>query len=167
MTDDDLAARYETLRAAAADVVHSALRPRNNVPYTSAMRELHRLLLESQSTPPPTESDGPDPARYSLAFTDYREDGSSAPYELKTLAAEIRADLDGDRTRLEHVPDHPLRNVPLTQLRAMVISSLLDELAVRLAPGAAIGLGEEGRALAEIAADLSTKLVNQTSAGAQ
>lgn len=178
MTDGDLAARYETLRAAAAEVLHSALSTRHPVPYTAEMHALHRVLLESRSPaaapgfPSAPASSGPlagapDPARLSLAFTDYRDDGSSGPYELARLAAEIRAELAGDRARGEHVPDHPLRDVTLTQLRAMVIGSLLKELAARLAPGPAVGVGEAGRDLAEIAADLGERLINQTSAGAQ
>ncbi|RZS40716.1 hypothetical protein EV193_10327 [Herbihabitans rhizosphaerae] len=163
MTDDDLAARYETLRAAAAEVLHSALNTRHPAPYTAELHELHRVLLDSPSAPAGT----PDPARHSLAFTDYREDGSSGPYELTRLTEEIRAELADDRARGEHVPDHPVRDVPLTQLRALVIGSLLHELAARLAPGPAVGVAEAGRELAEIAADLGTRLINQTSAGAQ
>lgn len=178
MTDDDLAARYEILRAAAAEVLHSALNRRHPAPYTAEMHTLHHVLLKSRS--PSTESDAasattgsgpsvdaPDPTRHSLAFTDYRDDGSSGPYELARLADEIRTELDSDRAPGEHVPDHPLRDVTLTQLRAMVISSLLKELAERLAPGPAVGTGEAGRDLAEIAADLGKRLINQTSAGAQ
>lgn len=172
MTEDDLAVRYETLRAAAAEVLDSALSRRHPVPYTAQLQALHRVLLESRS--PSTAqaeserpADAPDPARHSLAFTDYRDDGSSAgPYELAGLAAEIRAELVGDRLRGEHVPDHPLRDVTLTQLRAMVISSLLNELAARLAPGPAVGTGDAGRELAEIAAEFAKRLLNQTSAGA-
>jgi hypothetical protein len=171
MTDDELAARYEALRAAAVEVFDSAWNSRTPVPYTAEWHELHRVLLESRSPSAPTRSGRPanalDPARYSLAFTDYREDGSSGPYELTRLAAEIRADLAGDRARDEHVPDHQLRDVQLTQLRAMVISSLLEELAARLAPGPAVGTEGAGRDLAEIAAEFATRLINMTSAGAQ
>jgi hypothetical protein len=171
MTDDDLAARYETLRAAAAEVLYSALKHRPPLPYTPELHELYRLLLEARSPSAPTGSgrpaDAPDPARYSLAFTDYWEDGSAGLYELTKLTEEIRADLAGDRRCGEHTPDQPLRDVTMTQLRAMVISSLLPELAARLAPGAAVGTEETGRDLAEIAADLGTRLINQTSAGAQ
>jgi hypothetical protein len=171
MTDDDLAARYETLRAAAAEVLHSTLKHRPPLPYTAELHELHRLLLQAQSLSASTgtgrPADAPDPAPYSLAFTDYREDGSAAPYELTRLAEEIRAELAGDRRCGEHVPDHPLRDVTLTQLRALVIGSLLQELAARLAPGPAVGVEETGRDLAEIAAELGTRLINQTFAGAQ
>lgn len=165
MTDDDLAARYETLRAAAAEVLHSALNRRNPAPYTAELHELHRVLLAKDA--PAVPAGTPDPARHSLAFTDHREDGSSGPYELAALAEEIRADLAGDRALGEHVPEHPLRDVRLTQLRAMVVGSLLQELAARLAPGPAVGAGEDGRGLAETAAELGRRLVNQTSAGAQ
>ena len=57
MTDDEPAARYEVLRAAAADVVVSARRSRSPAPYTAEWHELHR------------------------------EDGSSGPYELTRLAS--------------------------------------------------------------------------------
>lgn len=165
MTDDDLAARYETLRAAAAEVVHSALKTRHPAPYTPELDALYRMLLEAQS-PTSGESEptagAVDPARYSLAFTDYSADGSSGPYELSKLAAEIRAEMDGDRIRGQHVPDHPLRDVTMTELRAMVISSLLDELAVRLSPGPDVGTAETGRDLAEIAVEFSKRLMRQS-----
>lgn len=171
MTDDDLAARYEALLAAAVEVFDSARDPWSPAPYTAEWHELHRVLLESRSPSPPPASgrpaDAPDPARHSLAFTDHREDGSSGPYELTRLAADIRADLAGDRAGGEHVPDHPPRDVRLTQLRAMVIGTLLQELAARLAPGPAVGTEEAGRDLAEIAAELGTRLIDMTSAGAQ
>lgn len=171
MTDDDLAARYEALRTAAVEVFDSARHSQPPAPYTAQWHELHRVLLESRSPSAPIGSgrpaDAPDPARYSLAFTDYRDDGSSGPYELTRLAADIRADLAGDRACGEHVPDHPLRDVRLTQLRAMVIGSLLQELAARLAPGPAVGTERAGSDLAEIAAELATRLINMTSAGAQ
>jgi hypothetical protein len=178
MTDDNLAARYETLRAAAADVLDSALDRRHPAPYTERLHALQLVLLEAQSaasasgdwsprTGADRSADAPDPARHSLAFTDYRDDGSSAPCELMRLAAEIRADLDGDRSLDEHLPDQPLRNVTMTQLRAMVISALLNELAARVAPGPAVGAGQAGSDLAAIAVDLGARLVNQTSGGAQ
>ena len=49
----------------------------------------------------------------------------------------------------------------------MVIGSLLQELAARLAPGPAVGTDVAGRDLAEIAEELATRLINMTSAGAQ
>lgn len=163
MTRDDLAARHETLRAAAAEVLHSARRHRPPLPYTPELHELHRALLEARSpTGPERPADAPDPARHSLACTDHREDGPARPYELTRLAEEIRADLAG-----RHSPDRPPRDVPLTQLRAMVIGSLLRELAARLAPGPAAGTEQAGRDLAAIATDLAARLFNQTSAGAQ
>lgn len=171
MTDDDLAARYEALRAAASAVFVSARHSRPPLPYTAEWHELHRVLLASRTPSAPAESgrpaDAPDPVRYSVAFTDHREDGSSGPYELTRLAEDIRADLAGDRARGEHLPDQPVRDVRLTQLRAMVVSSLLDELAARLAPGPAVGTEETGRDLAEIATEFATRLINMTSAGAQ
>lgn len=169
MSNDDLAAQYETLRAAAAEVVHSALKTRHPAPYTPELHALHQMLLAIQS--PPTSADAMpgadtvDPARYSLAFTDYRDDGSSGPYELTSLAAEIRAELDGDRIPGQHVPDHPLRDVTMTGLRAMVISSLLKELAARLSPGPAIGTAETGRDLAAIAMEFSKRLENKAEWG--
>jgi hypothetical protein len=167
MTDDDLAARYAALRAAAVEAFDAARDSRPPAPYTAEWHELHRVLLEPRPPSAPPASGVPDPARHSLAFTDYRYDGSAGPYELTRLAADIRADLAGDRARGEHDPDHPLRDVRLTQLRAMVISTLLEELAARLTPGPAAGTEEAGRDLAEIAAEFATRLINMTSAGAQ
>lgn len=176
MTEDDLAARYETLRAAASEVLHSALNRRNPAPYTPELAALHNVLLETRppsghspsgTTGSARSDERPDPARYSLAFTDYQDDGSSGLYELPKLAAEIRADLAGDRAVGEHVPNHPLRDVTLTQLRALAIGTLLKELSERLAPGPAAGTEESGRDLADIAAEFSKRLINQTSAGAQ
>lgn len=159
MTDDDLAARYDALRAAADEVFVSERRRKPARPYTAVWHELHQALLASPPQDRPAGS--ADPARHSLAFTD------GGPYELTKLAEEIREDLAGDRARGEHLPEHPPRDVRLTQLRAMVISTLLQELAARLAPGPAAGTEEAGRDLAEIADELATRLMNMTSAGAQ
>jgi hypothetical protein len=166
MMDQDLRRRHEALRAAAADALNSALSRRHPIPvtYTAELHALHLALLESGSDKPTTV---PDPGRYSLVFTDYRDDGSSGPYDLASLAAELRADLDADRAVGEHLPDQLPRDVTLTPLRAMVIGSLLKELAARLAPGPAIGAGDSGRALAEIAANLGERLIDQTPAGRQ
>jgi hypothetical protein len=165
MIDEDLLRRHEALRAAAADALNSALSRRHPIPvtYTAELHALHLALLECGSE----SAAVPDPGRYSLAFTDYRDDGSSGPYDLTTLAAELRTDLDADRAPGEHLPDQLPRDVTITPLRAMVISSLLKELAARLAPGPAIGPGDSGRALAEIAANLGERLIDQTPAGRQ
>lgn len=169
MTDEELTARYETLRAAAAEVVHCALITRDPAPYTPQLHALHRLLVEAQSPSAAGESTpeagAPDPARYSIAFTNHRADGAAGPYELAELAAEMRAELSGDRLPGQHVPEHPLRDVKLSQLRAMVISSLLEELAARLVPGPAAGMSEAGSDLAAIATEFSKRLLNMTSAG--
>ena len=166
MTDDDLTARYESLRAAAAEVVHRALITRDPAPYTPQLNALYRLLLEAQSPAAAAGSEpapsAPDPARQSLAFRNHCDDGTSAPYGLAELAAEIRAELSEDRLPAEHVPGHPSRNVRMSQLRAMVIGSLLRELAARLVPGPAVGMSEEGRGLAAIAIENSKRLLNQT-----
>lgn len=145
---DELAARYEILRAAAAEVVHRGVRRRSPLPYTTELHELHRLLLGVAR---------PESARHSLAFTDPEEGG---PYDLTKLAEKFRAEL-----ATEHLPGESVRKVIMTQLRAMVISSLLGELAARLAPGPAVGADESGRGLAELAAELGEFLLNQTSAG--
>ncbi|MCG8914503.1 hypothetical protein L6E12_01665 [Actinokineospora sp. PR83] len=165
MTDDDLAARYETLRAAAADVVHHQTPHYPPVPYTAELDEVYRLLLAEQGSA--TRVGSPvgslDPTRFSLAFTDFRDDGSSAPYGLAELAAELRADLAGDRGRGEHLPGEPVRDVHVSQVRALVIGQLLQELADRLAPGPAVGMAQAGRDLAELATEFSEKLINMTS----
>lgn len=165
MPDDDLTAQYEALRASAAELVHTSLRSRYRAPYTPELNALYRLLLEDQAPPVSADSestsDAIDPARYSLAFRDYRDDGSSSPYELTELAAEIRSELDGDRAPGQHVPEHPLRDVTMTGLRAMVVSSLLDELASRLSPGPAVGNAETGGDLAAIAVEFSQRLANK------
>ncbi|GAA3036413.1 hypothetical protein [Actinokineospora globicatena] len=162
---DDLAARYEVLRAAAADVVHHQTPHDPPVPYTAELDELYRLLLADQgsATQVGTSAGPVDPTRFSLAFTDFRDDGSSAPYGLVELAAQLREDLAGDRGLGEHAPGEPDRDVHLSQVRALVIGQLLEEVAGRLAPGPAVGMAEAGRGLAELATKLSEQLINMTS----
>ncbi|PPK70412.1 hypothetical protein V5P93_000707 [Actinokineospora auranticolor] len=165
MTGDDLAARYEALRAAAADLVHHQTPHDPPVPYTAELDDLYQLLLAEQGSATRVESQAgsPDPTRFSLAFTDFRDDGSSAPYGLVELAAELRADLAGDRARGERLRGEPLRDVHVSELRALVIGQLLQEVADRLAPGPAVGMAEAGRDLAALATELSEKLINMTS----
>ncbi len=171
MTDEDLAARYEQLLAASAEVVHSALISRYRAPYTPELDALYRLVLEAQTRSSPRAADpvpapgAVDPALHSLAFTFHGDDGTSGPYALARLGSEIRAELDADRVRGEHVPDHPLRDVVLTDLRAMVIAGLLRELAARLDPGPAMGPGEAGRALAAVATECGERLDNLAGMG--
>ncbi len=47
----------------------------------------------------------------------------------------------------------------------MIIARLLEELAARLAPGAAFGPGGNGEALAGLAKELAKELLDQTFVG--
>jgi hypothetical protein len=55
--------------------------------------------------------------------------------------------------------------VVITELRAMIIAGLLEELAARLSPGTAFGPGRSGEELARLATDLAKELLDQTFVG--
>ncbi|WP_280420620.1 hypothetical protein [Nocardia carnea] len=96
-----------------------------------------------------------DPARHLVSL--YRYEGTGRiPISFDEEAADIRRELAADRpVRGESQP------VVITELRAMIIGSLLRELAARL------GAGPAGRNLAAIAGELADELIDQTVAGRQ
>jgi hypothetical protein len=105
---------------------------------------------------PPAGGDGPtlDPARDFLSMLDY-SGGAARPFPLAERAAALGAQLALDERIVED-------SVRITSLRGSIISSLLMELAARLYPGSAFGVGVGGRALAAVSADQSWKLDDPT-----
>lgn len=162
MVEQDLNLRYAQLRAAAIavfDVGAELL----DCPESLRRRlvALHRVIQGDAS--PAGSTPTVDPSRHMVSLLKY-EDREKFPIPLEQEAAEIRRQLDGDQPSDERRPD-PDGTVVLTELRGMIIGSLLRELAARLLPGAAFGPGGEGTALSEVATDLSWEVLNQTFVG--
>lgn len=168
MSDEELRARHDALRFAAAKLLHYVANPvGETVRYLPEHHALHLALLAEEGEPamPRGPHDGDaDPLKHSLAFRVFASDGSSRPYELGALGRELSEELDGDRARKgERIPGHLPRNVKLTRARAFAIGSLLQELAERLEPGPAFGPGTEGEELARVARLVGSWYIDQAS----
>ena len=92
------------------------------------------------------------------------------PIGLDDEAEDLRRQLAADRTVDTVGSDSgntESDNVVVTELRGMIIGSLLRELAARLVPGVAFGPGHNGEALAAVANELAWELLDQTFVGRQ
>lgn len=112
-----------------------------------------------------TEIDGAlDPARHLLVFTDYVDtpDGGvrSTPISLDAAGANF-ADMimEGRKAEAGLDVDYPSTDdVGLSRNRARVIAALLEELAIRLEPGRAVGPIQSDGALSDVARGISSYL---------
>lgn len=107
-----------------------------------------------------------DPNRHFLSLRDFRGKVGH-PITLDEQALRWRERLAADRDREEQRAGELDRDVHLTELRGMVIGTLLRELAARLEPGAAFGPTDQGTALASLARDLADEVLDQTFVGRQ
>lgn len=162
MLEQDPTLRYSQLRAAAVAVLDAAAELPD---YPESLRRclvaLHRAVQGEDS--PDNSTPAVDPGRHMVSLLRY-EDREKFPITLDQEAVEIRRDLEADQP-LDERAQAPDGIVVLTELRGMVVGSLLRELAARLSPGAAFGPGRAGTALAEVATDLSWEILNQTIVG--
>lgn len=101
-----------------------------------------------------------DPAKHMINVKQFDSNGTYRPITLTHHARELRRELANDRL-WPSGPGRPARNVVVTEIRAVVIASLLEELAARLRPGPAFGSGTEGGELACVVADLAAELLDQ------
>ncbi len=165
MTDDGIRAEYVRLRDAAIGVLNAM--PEVDGPSErgdAALRNLRSVLAGGTSAPFDTERGTPDPFEYSLAAKRY-VGRRAEPISLPQRAADLRRRLDGDRSPQARPSDEPSSDVVITELRAMIVAGLLEELAARVSPGAAFGPGRDGEALARLATDLAKELLAQTFVG--
>ncbi|MCX4732729.1 hypothetical protein [Streptomyces sp. NBC_01363] len=163
--DDVVGADYAQLKTAALrllDVVSDLENPSQQVDV--AIRNLRALLSNDTLQQSGEKCGGPDPFEHALAARRYA-DQQAQPISLSQRAAELRHRLDGDRDLDKRQRGEPSRNVVITELRAMIVAGLLEELAARLSPGAAFGPGRSGEELAHLAADLAKELLDRTFVG--
>lgn len=115
----------------------------------AALAELDRALADT----PPIGDHPPlvlDPARHCLSAVDY-QGTQGRPVLLEQRALDIRAMLEQE----SHSTDD---RVTITSARGLIIGNLLRELASRVAPGEAFGIGDAGSALAIAALDIANWL---------
>lgn len=191
MTDAAATDHHERLRDAAIRVLNAAetvLHTRKIIEshpeqLSGALEGLRRVLRDDPppagaprparpawpSAPWPSSPDADtrhlnlDPARHFLSGLHYV--GKQAyPRMLELEAAGIRQELARDSGTVVKSYD-PDDHVRLTHLRAMIIATLLRELASRLWPGMAFGSSRHGEELAAVAEDLAWELLDQTILG--
>ncbi|OLT27034.1 hypothetical protein BJF83_19455 [Nocardiopsis sp. CNR-923] len=165
MPDDRIRVEYVRLRDAAIGVLDAM--PDVDSPSArvdAALRNLRSVLAGTTPVPSETVRGTPDPFEHSLTARQF-VDRWSEPISLPQRAADLRRRLDGDRALQERPSDGPSRDVVITELRAMIVAGLLEELAARVSPGSAFGPGRNGEALALLATDLAKELLAQTFVG--
>jgi hypothetical protein len=151
---DTLLRRYQALRAAARAVLDAADDDPAPSQRTTELRALARAVREGDAGPRQLEPrPSVDPARHVLSMRRYDTGEPGSPITLARHARELRRDLESDQ---------PARSVVVTEVRAVVIASLLEELAARLSPGPAFGAGTGGEELARIVGQLAAELLDQT-----
>jgi hypothetical protein len=164
MTQDGAAAQSQQLRDAVLVVLAAAAASGGTLPepFHRALEGLHKALHGDGAQLIEAGRPIRDPFEHYLTSLHYT--GTvGRPITLEERASEVRRWLDND-AGIDYDPE---RNVTVTELRAMVIGGLLEELAARLSPGAAFGPGRNGEALAHVCLDLSRELLRQTFVGPQ
>lgn len=165
MHDDVVRAEYRQLRDTAIEVLNALPGLENPSPGAdAALRNLRAVLSGDAPRQYGTEYVALDPFEHSLAARRYTG-GQSQPIPLAQRAVELRLRLEGDRSLDERPLGEPSRNVEITELRAMIVAGLLEELAARLSPGAAFGPGRGGEELARLATDVAKELLDRTFVG--
>ncbi len=167
MTDEDPARRYEVLRQAARAVLEASAAAADAAPpYPAHQRNLEALarVLEGAGPQRAEVREIQDPDMHMLSRRDYeRGMPNGAPYSFGAEAESIRRSM-----ALDDAAEHPVRHWPqeyptLTELKAMTVATLLQELAARLRATGDAG----GARLAEVALELAEDLLTPTFAGAQ
>jgi hypothetical protein len=166
MTDDDLARRYEALRRAAAAVIEEAAA--GEAPVSQAHRQNLDALgqaLAGRGSQSAVTREVLDPDRHLLSMRDYdRAVPGGALFSLAGYARMMREGLAADEIAEQPIGYEPEDDVPaLTELQAMIVATLLRELAARLAAARDPG----GRDLAAVALELADEVLAPTFAGAQ
>ena len=164
MTDGELEHRYEALCRAVTAVLDLAAA--GTAPVSRAHREKLDALeqaLNGSVARPAVPREVVDPDRHLLSTRDYRSGvPGGAPYSLADEARSIRRGMAADDAAGHRTGDWPDDWHPtLTAPQAVVVATLLQELAARLAATRDPG-GEE---LAAVARELADEVLPPTSAG--
>lgn len=167
MTGDELVRRYEALRRAATAVVEAsaAADPASALPaHWQKLGALEQALTDGGPRNAATR-EILDPDLHLLSMRDYeRGVPGGAPFSLAARARSIRRSLAADDVAEHPVGDWPDEYVPtLTELRAMIVATLLRELAARLSATGDPG----GQDLAAVALGLAGEVLAPTLAGEQ
>ncbi|WP_216588453.1 hypothetical protein [Streptomyces brasiliscabiei] len=165
MHDDVVRAEYAQLRGAAIEVLDAMPDRADSSPqFEDALKSLRAVLAGETPSRSGPEHRPLDPFRHALVARRYTGQRAE-PISLPERAVELRRRLEGDRGLEDRPPGEPSRNVAITELRAMIVAGLLEELAARLSPGAAFGPGRGGEELARLAKELADELLAGTFVG--
>lgn len=166
MTDGGLERRYEALRRAVAAVLEATAADATPVSpaHQDKVDALERALRGHGSRNAVTR-EILDPDRHLLSLRDFQRGvPGGAPYPFADEARSIRRSMAADDAAEHPVGDWPNDWDPtLTELQAMIVATLLQELAARLAATGDPG-GEE---LAAVTLELAAEVLAPTFAGAQ
>jgi hypothetical protein len=166
MNDGELERRYEDLRRAAAAVLAATAADAAPVyPAHQDRVDALRLALDGSGPRNATSREVVDPDRHHLSIWDYQSEvPGGAPFPFADHERSIRRSLAREvvtEPRDEDWPDN--RKPTLTELQAMVVATLLQELAARLT-----ATGDPGGAdLAAVVLELADDVLAPTFAGAQ
>lgn len=166
MTDGELERRYEALRRAVAAVLEVSAA--DATPVSPAHQKKLAALEEALRGHGSRDAVHPeilDPDRHYLTMRDYQRGvPGGAPFPFADRAQSIRRSLAKDDVADHRVGDWPNDWDPtLTELEAMIVATLLQELAARLSATGDPG-GEE---LSAVALELADEVLAPTFAGAQ
>lgn len=165
MTADDLVRRYETLRQAAVAVLEAAAADPVR-PYIAHQKNLDALaqVLEGGGPQATVVRELQDPDVHMLGQRDYDQGlRNGASQGFADCVAGMRRSLAGDNPNYRPARIWPSEYVRLTELKAIVVGSLLQELAARL-----VATGDPDAAeFAQVALEVAEELTAPTYVGLQ
>jgi hypothetical protein len=165
MTERDLLRRYEALRHASSAVLDATADDEAPVsPAHQHKLDILQQALDGHGSPGAATREALDPGRHLLTMRDYQGgvDGG-VPFPFAVWARELRTSLDGSPAE-EPAGEWPDNWDPtLTELEAMVVATLLQELVARLTATGDPG----GVELAAVARELADEVLAPTFVGRQ
>lgn len=165
MTQDDLARRYETLRQAAMAVLEAAAADPVR-PFIAHQKNLDALaqVLEGGGPQAAVVRELQNPDIHMFSQRDYDQGvPHGAPKGFADRVASMRRSLAGNNPNYRPARDWPSEYVTLTELKAIIVGSLLQELAARL-----VATGDPDAAdYAQVALEMAEELMAPTYVGLQ
>ena len=163
MTGDELVDRYARLRRAAAALLEVTAAVEVSVVHRNKLDGLAAALAESGASGAAVR-EVVDPSLQLLSLRNRKNDRAGVPYSLAGRAQDIR-----ERFAFDDVTEEPRGEWPdvwdptLTEVQAMVVGTLLRELAARL-----VATGDSGgRELAVVVGEVADEVLAPTFVGAQ